>query len=488
MTDLGLFIVDLEAFAAFFSDNSTFQIIVIILTLFGWLLPAALFLFLFFFYLEEYQESKHTASWRWVVLAIDIPALNVQTPKAVEQMFAQLAGAFDSPNLAARFREGYKQKWFSFEIVSIEGYIQFVVRTEAGLRDLVEGAVYAQYPEAEIVEIEDYTQNFPSKYPDPVYDVWAADFGLVNDDVYPIRSYTEFEHSISKDTVLKDPMGTFLESFSRIGSGEQMWFQIIVQPIDSSWKEKTIKKIKDMVGDLVGETKGGGSKIAGVFDSVLSAPLKMVEELSSQLFGTVFGTGEPAEAVSKDLNNLRYLTPGQSKILEAMEEKISKIGFKTKMRGVYIARKEVFRPERGVYALIGAINQYNIPSANSIVPTYTTSASYFFKNYKISQRKKLLMNGFKKRKIKTGGNEFILNIEELATVWHFPMSHVKTPLLQKSEGKRAEPPPGLPIEAVRGLGFDVKGENDALDLSKAEPKKFSTDAGDVSYDNNVRFG
>ena len=40
----------------------------------------------------------------------------------------------------------------------------------------------------------------------------------------------------------------------------------------------------------------------------------------------------------------------------------------------------------------------------------------------------------------------MLNIEELATIWHFPLPFVKTPLLHKSGYKRAEAPSGLPVE------------------------------------------
>jgi hypothetical protein len=43
----------------------------------------------------EYKEEKATHPWQWVVLAIDVPLLNVQTPKAVEQMFSHIAGALD---------------------------------------------------------------------------------------------------------------------------------------------------------------------------------------------------------------------------------------------------------------------------------------------------------------------------------------------------------------------------------------------------------
>jgi hypothetical protein len=143
-----------------------------------------------------------------------------------------------------------------------------------------------------------------------------------------------------------------------------------------------------------------------------------------------------------------YLTPGTRKVLEAMETKISKIGFKTKIRGIYLARKEIFRPEHGANALIGAINQFNSPSANSLAPTFGVHLSYLGKDKRMARRKRTIMQAYKKRKMNVGGKPFVLNIEELATIWHFPMSYVKTPLLQKTVAKRSEPPASLPTEPI----------------------------------------
>ena len=443
--DLGLFTIDFIAVQQFFDAYSTSQIIFFILGNIGWIVFVGFFIFLFFFYLEDYKEGKATASWRWVTLALDVPALNVQTPKAVEQLFAHLAGAYDPPNFADRFRSGHKQRWFSFEIISIEGYIQFIIRTEAAMQDLVEAAVYAQYPEAEIIEVEDYTGQFPSTFPNEQYDIWASDFTLAENQAFPIRTYEEFEHNVVKDDAIKDPMGTFLESFSRIGRGEQFWFQIIIQPTGNGWKEDSIAKIKEMMGE---KTSTGKNPLGFLTDNAISKELgASMQEIVSQLSGGAPGESSDSAPDKKDDKPVR-LTPGQNKQIEAIEQKINKIGFKTKMRAVYIAEKSVFTPSRAVNAIIGAVNQYNNPTTNSIVPSYSTGASYALKNYISNSRKTLLMKAYKKRKANTGAKPFIFNIEELATVWHFPLSHVRTPLLEKASGKRSEPPTGLPIGEV----------------------------------------
>lgn len=441
--DIGIFSFDLGLISDFL-NRPTLSILADIFAVFGYLFIFYLLLYLGLHLYEEYRQELNVHQWKWVLLAIDIPALNVQTPKAVEQMFSHLAGALNTPNVAEKFYHGFKQQWFSFEIISIGGYIQFLVRTEEKFRDLVEASVYAQYPEAEVIEVEDYVTAAPDHFPNDTMDMWGADFVLANNDAYPIRSYREFEHSISKDTVLKDPMGTFLESFSRIGPGEQMWFQILVEPIDNHWKEKAIEKIKEIIGDT-SSAHGHGNPM---LDKVTSAPLKLLEGIGDQVFAREAGESHDAHAKEGPKNEIQYLTPGQKLTLEAMEAKIAKIGFKTKIRAIYLANKEVFRPVRGVNALIGAITQYNIPTANSIVPGHGVNAHYFFKNYIISHKKSHMMKAFKKRKIKAGSNSYVLNIEELATIWHFPMSHVKTPLVQKAQGKQAEPPAGLPVEQM----------------------------------------
>jgi len=489
--DFGIVSIDPLAVHAFFFQNSTVRVLWYLFVWGGWLFLARAIIFLVLNYLEEYKEEKYKANWEWVVLAVDVPPMNLQTPRAVEQLFAHLAGAYDSPNLADRFRHGYKQRWFSFEIISIEGYIQFVVRTEVAFRDLVEAAIYAQYPEAEIIEVEDYTKPMLEEFQAGTIDIWAADFSLTEKDAYPIRTYEEFEHSISKDEILKDPMAPFLESFSRIGRGEQMWFQILIEPKGSSWKEDVILEIKTLIGEKV--DKPSTNPLAFLTDNAITKEIgASIREINTQFTG-----GEPGEAAMYDAdddggaqNKLQYLTPGQKRVLEAMEKKISKIGFKTKMRGVYLARKEVFRPERGVNALIGAVNQFNNPTSNSIVPSFSSSAAYFAKNRRIIYRKRTLFEAFVKRKINAGANPFILNIEELATIWHFPMSHVKTPLLGKSSAKRAEPPSGLPVDVLPtdGSGFGQEEASVTIDTASRQ-RGYQTDAGAYGYDSEeVRFG
>ncbi len=422
------------------------DIVLYIFTIVGWALLALVFFYMGAHFWAKYRGSLMESTWEWIVLAVDVPPLYIQTPKAVEQIFAHLSGAQVSIHVMDKYWTGKRQKSFSFEIISIEGYIQFLIRTEAGLRDLVEAAIYAQYPEAEITEVEDYVSMAPDKYPSDTHHMFGVEFQLQDADAYPIRTYTNFEYKISKDEVFSDPMAAILENFSRIGHGEHFWLQIILEPTGSGWKEKGIELIKSLIA---GDAHGHGGGVHPFLHFLGDIPLSILKNIFTNINGTEF---EPVEAHEEEhAGKISDMTPGEKSTIEAMEEKIAKIGFKTKMRALYVARNEVFDPGRCVDGFIGALNQFHIQSRNAIVPRMLTHTHFLFFNHSreiVIQNK--FFKAFAKRKLKTGGNPYILNIEELATVWHFPLPFVKTPLIQKAGAKRGEPPINLPIEADAG--------------------------------------
>ncbi len=415
----------------------TGEMVRVIFAIIGWVVLSLIFFFMGKELWLNVRQNKYTSSWQWVVLAIDVPPDTIQSPKAVEQIFAHFSGALFEPNFGQKYWDGVKQKWFSLEVISLEGYIQFLIFTEDTYRDLVEAAIYAQYPMAEITEVEDYVGAIPSTYPNETHEMFGLEFGLAAPDPYPIRTYMEFEHNIAKDVSFHDPMASILENFTRISTGENLWFQIIIEPVSGKWKAKGIDLIKKII-----ENKKHTSEQFFLF--------KLMNSLFDGLLDAIRPPSEEGPAHKKEdvVGKLSDLTPGVRDTVGAIEEKIAKIGFKTKCRVLYAAPKEIFNPSRCLDGFVGSLNQFDYAGRNAIIPVAATTAHYAFKNYRILEIKKKFVSAFKKRKIKIGGNPYILNIEELATLWHFPLPLVKTPLLQKTASKRAEPPINLPIEEM----------------------------------------
>lgn len=413
----------------------------------GWVFFVAGFILFFSPYLWlSYVRSKYDAKRNYTLLAIDVPRDNEQTPKAVESIFAQLSGIPSSPSFIQKWFYGVMPESFSCEIVSMGGYIQFLIHTPSQFRDLVEAAVYSQYPDAEIVEVEDYAQKTRGLiFPHEQYDLWGTELVLTKKEFYPIKTYPMFEHSLSQQ--FKDPLASILETLGNLSPDEQIWIQLVITPASDSWKEGGEAFVKKLIGEEVKTKKS-------LLDTLTDAPLKIIDAISDipiQILHTM-NVGSPAtkkESESKkEVNKIPYLTPGERSVVERIESKISKIGFYTKFRIIYIARKEVFNKAGRIPPLIGAIKQMNTLDGNGFKPhkKITPSVEIFFPNYRNNRRKNIILRYFRNRArhLSPGYYGYILNTEELATLYHFPVKEVRAPLLSRTETKKAEPPISLP--------------------------------------------
>lgn len=402
--------------------------IFLLLAIFGFGIPGYL----------EYMRSRYESRRKFTLLAIDIPKNNEQTPKAVEQIFTQLSAISSSQNWYEKWALGMITETFTFEIVSMGGYIQFLVHTPAQFRDLVEAAVYAQYPDAEIVEVEDYLLKTKGlKFPNDEYDMWGTEFVLAGNQYFPLKSYQEFEHSLSRD-YFKDPMSSLMETLSKIGPDEQIWIHLVITPAPDSWKDNAQSLIKKLIGEKVVIKKN-------IVDRISDIPVQFVSILGGGILG-----GEAKKEDKEMPNKIQYLTPGEKSALEAVEKKISKIGFYTKLRTIYVARKPSFSKPRGATAIIGAIKQFSIVGQNGLKAsnTLTPNVDFPFKKLRNNYRRNKILKLFRKRgaDLRPGYYGYVLNTEELASMYHFPVMTVRAPLLKRVESKRAEPPSALPVE------------------------------------------
>jgi hypothetical protein len=434
------FLAGTEHIQALLTQGKVFEMLGYLYLRGGWVLLFVITFIAAFKTFRIYKVLEFKKTFEWVYLAIDVPKENEQTPRAVENIFAHLAGAHSTRDLLEKYWVGETQRWFSFEIVSVDGYIQFIVVTEKKHKDLVEASIYAQYPDAEITQIEDYCKWAPERYPHPEYKSWGVEFAPVNKDYTdPIKTWDDFEDRIPG--TYKDPMAAVLENFTRIGKGEQLWFQILVRPIGQAWIQKGI----DRANKIMGKDVNKQSKTM----KLLSAPFKAVEEISHYAM-----TGETAVNGNLKDEKLTFgaliLTPADIATVKAIGEKVSRIGYHTKIRTVYIAPHGKFNKNRVQHGLVGSIKQFTDELSNGLKPdTKRTqvSAHYFLEDYRKNRKRSKIVQNYKNRDIWRGYPRYILNVRELATLWHFPMEEVKTPALKRSEVRTSRPPSELPFHS-----------------------------------------
>ncbi len=382
------------------------------------------------------RQLRYAQTISYVLLNINIQRANEQSPKAVEHIFSHLAGTHSSPNFKEKWLIGKFSPPFSFEYASIDGYTQFLVRTPVQYRDLVEAAIFSQYPDAEIAEVADYTKAVPQRYPDPEWDCWGTEFVLAKPFPYSLRTWVEFEHSLSQE--LKDPLSSLLEAMSRLKKGEQVWLQIIVYPRDQDWAKEATEFAKKLAGKEVKKPVPGWAKAihatTGFAEEVVRTAISPPTE------------GPPKKEAKKEEFKMLMLSPGERRTLEAIEMKLSKIGFGVKFRFVYVAQRPVFRKGpmismiRGAIGLLGSLDGNSFKNYGKVAP----KTDYFWQRWSADEKKTRIVRNFSNRS-SYGATPFILNVEELASLYHFPSMLVKAPLIKKVESRKVEPPFSLPI-------------------------------------------
>lgn len=344
-----------------------------------------------YFAWQNFRRSKQIAHTETVLLLLEIPRANEKKELAAEQMFASLHGILRPKR--ELMREGLLQEHISFEMAAIDQRIRFYVWTPKHLQNFVEGQIYAQYPTVQIHELqEDYTdRNFENKI------VNVSELSLTDNEVLPIKTFLSFE---------VDPLAGVTATLAKLQSDEEMWIQILARPIDDSWHKRGARAIKSIKN---GSPLFGGSSPFAFFIQGFAALWRSPEEAAK-------GASAP-EISERDRSRIT-----------AIEEKGRKLGYQVKIRIAYLGSDKNTARLR-TQAMVGTFKQFNTTNLNG----FTQTDSSFSPDQLARYRARYFLDHGK-----------ILNIEELASVFHLPHTNVETPNIVWATAKTAEPPSNLP--------------------------------------------
>lgn len=331
-----------------------------------------------------------------VLLMLEIPRENDKKELAAEQLFASLHGILrDKQELK---NSGGVQEHLSFEIVSTAGQIRFYVWVPKILQSFVEGQIYSQYPTVQIYKMnEDYVDD-RKKYPVN----YMAELGLVDNEVLPIKTFDNFE---------VDPLAGITGTLAKLDpdNSEEMWVQILARPIPDDWHKNTTDKWVQRV--KAGRKPRIGSGIDWTW----------VIEAFTALFRPPAGGNGSDEKIELSERTKTQITKA--------EEKATKLGYEVKIRLAYVGKDQT-DAKLNMQALVGTFKQYNSTNLNGFKQIGGTFNAPDLDAYKMRQ--------FTER-------GFILNISELASVYHLPHTSVETPNIVWASSKTAEPPAKLPM-------------------------------------------
>ncbi|MFA6521753.1 MAG: DUF87 domain-containing protein [Candidatus Gracilibacteria bacterium] len=384
---------------------------------------------------------------KYIVLAIRVPKTSEVGPIVAEQIFATLHGFYHKLSLWNILRGRIQQK-VSFEIANVGQQIKFYVCFPARLLNLIEGQIYAQYPNAEIEEVPDYAGKIlESKY--------AAGTELSFEDpvIFPIKRYSQFEDKLTRLPV--DPLASITATISKLNHAQDIAaLQIIVRPLSQEIRMKFIKCLRIIKKGVFGNIETFKKAYIRLFTTrnwtqkFLLAPIYLwfwFRGITSGMKNAslIAFSGE-ASSSGDDLREEMSSRHEKETDIDASMDKISKLLFESTIRIIYAPHKAAKASAAvKVREIAGSFKQFNIPH----------------------------LNGFKTKEIEVGegvAREFaqramngrmIFNNEELATLYHLPHMSVATPNIAWVRSKKLEPPADLPnpVLCKEDVGFNMLG-------------------------------
>lgn len=326
-----------------------------------------------------------------------------------ETIFASIGGLPAEKSFLSWFLG--RKDHFSFEVVASQNKIAFYVATPPDKARYLEQQIHAHYPDALIEEVDDY--NCFS----PVSKVVAGYIKTKKEFFFPLKTYQKME---------VDPMNSLINAMSKLSKDESISIQYIVRSAMPSWHRKAKRVVKKII------------QKNSVYHGVKSA------KFFWYLFHLILD--------SKKDDTTRTLTEVEREMLKAMEQKNSKSGLNVNIRIITCANTEM-KAKMYLDNTASAFGEYN---------NYTYGNNFS----RATQGGNNLISDFIYRRFREKIS-FLLNTEELASIFHFPLKYTETPNILWLNAKTAPAPAQTPDEGLllgmnyyRGVKKDIRIKRD----------------------------
>jgi len=314
---------------------------------------------------------------------------------------------------------------YSFEIVANKKKIAFYVVAPRRMARYVEQQINAHYPDAILEEVSDYNIFNPNS------EVLAGIMKTRRHGALPIKTYRK------QDT---DPMNSLVNVMSKLNPDEGMAIQYTIRSAKAAWHYRS--------SEIVRKANKGKSLSDALSGNTLFKILSF--------FGDFVHTQKPQNQALGETQKM--LTAMEQETLKGIEEKNSRAGLDVNLR-IVVSAKDKGRARLYFENLASAFSQYN---------------SYEFGNSFINKIK----TGNQKRIIRDfiyrNFNEkisFLLNTEELTSLFHLPLRNTETPNILWLTAKQASAPADI-SESGLYLGYNIyRGVKKDIHIMRADRRR-----------------
>jgi hypothetical protein len=310
--------------------------------------------------------------------------------------------------------------------------IFFYLSVPKKFRESIEKQVHSFFPNAVVEKVTDYTIFSPGSF------TAVSTLKLKSVHALPLRTYKSME---------VDPLNEITNSLSKLGSvDEGAVIQVVLAPAGSKWRS---------LGRSIAHKMQQGKQLKDVHQSVFAEVGKgVVKEV-----GRAVVSGGKAEKGLDEEKKMVQLTPEEQELVKAIDEKAGKAGFFANIRLVSSAASQE-RADEILAHMENAFSQFENPGVNHFQirkrskgrAVKQTVFDYIFRNF-------------------DDDNAMILGVEEIASLFHLPISTTETPKIKWVKAGAAPPPVNVPKEGIL-LGYnDYRGTQTQIRITDGDRRR-----------------
>ena len=354
-----------------------------------------------------------------VAMPRDVAGDDQKTDKELISAIEQLFAAFTNIHAKGWNKFVYGEPYITLEMAvhHVGEEIHFYVAVPRNYEQTFQQQLQGIYPNADVTKVKDYNIFNPQGA------VAGAYLKQKTNAILPIKTYAQLE---------ADPLGAFVTSLSRLEKeGEGAAIQILLRP---SHRED----IRSLSQKVAHEMQLGND-----FNKALQAAKK-------------------SKAQKKDAINVaevpRSATPFEAAMIQALQSKASRPLFDTNIRVLASADSQP-RAEQILNDALGSFVALSAPDRNTLEGV----------KLRVQSLENLVFN-FSFR-IFDDSQRVYLSSEELASIYHFPLSTTQAPKIKAVKAKAAEPPLNLPEEGVIIGTSSFRGEEKMVRIADDDRRR-----------------
>lgn len=342
---------------------------------------------------------------------------------AMEQLLTTLSNIKEKKSIIGHLL--YSEPYIALEIANPAGHeeIQFYMAIPKKFRESIEKQVHSYFPHASVEKISDYTIFSPGSFTS------AASLKLKHSFALPILTYEHMEI---------DPLSEISNALSKLQTEhEGAAIQIILRPAGKSWRKH---------GRGIAHRMQQGKQLKDAHTPSLAL------EIGKGIVKTM--QNKPQEEILK--KETVQLTPEEQELVKKIEMKSGKAGFKANIRLVASAGNQQ-KADEILAHMENAFAQFENHDVNHFIvhkrmKEKKISFDYIFRNFDEE-------------------HSIILSTEEIASIFHFPISTTETPKIKWLKAGAAPPPLNIPKEGLV-LGYnDYRGVKTDIRLSDSDRRR-----------------